>query len=373
MENFKEKIAGLDRQTVAIVLITKFLILFFCFLAYQVIANSPISSWDDLFGIYRRWDAVPYLDIARLGYASSGERRFQLAYFPLYPLLVRIGGFFFGNYILSGIIVSGVFSVTCGFLLKKLAALDYSKEIALSSVWFLFIFPTSYFLHLPYTESLFLTLVIGAFYFARTKKWLLAGICGQLACMTRINGLFLVFALLCEIFYEYRAARRFNRDWLWLLLIPTGFLLYLIINYSVTGDAFTFLVYQKEHWAKSLDFPWKGIKGSFGTMFYGKPEESLMVGFQELFFVGLGFAATVFSWLKQRKSYAVWMTLNWFLFVSTSFLLSVPRYTLALFPMFMIFASLSEKHYSVKVLITIWSILFLGLFTALFAAGHWAF
>jgi Gpi18-like mannosyltransferase len=220
---------------------------------------------------------------------------------------------------------------------------------------------------------LFLTLVIGAFYFARTKSWLLAGICGQLACMTRINGLFLIFALLCEIFCEYRDTKRFNRNWLWLLLIPTGFLFYLIINYSVTGDAFSFMTYQKEHWSKSLDYPWKGIKETFNSMMYRKPEESVMVGFHELFFVGLGFAATVFSWLKQRKSYAVWMTLNWLLFVSTSFLLSVPRYTLALFPMFMIFASLSERHYSVKVLITVWSILFLGLFTALFSAGHWAF
>ncbi|MBA2735503.1 MAG: glycosyltransferase family 39 protein [Pyrinomonadaceae bacterium] len=373
MEKLKEKIAGLDWQVVGIALITKFLILFFSFQAYQIITNSPVNSWNDLLGIWRRWDAVHYLDIAQFGYTSVGERRFQLAFFPLYPLFVRIVSFLFGNYVLSGIIVSGIFSVTCGLLLKKLAALDYSKEIALSSVWFLFIFPTSYFLHLPYTESLFLTLIIGAFYFARTKNWLLAGICGQLACMTRINGLFLIFALLCEIYCEYRETKRFNREWLWLLLIPTGFLFYLIINYTVTGDAFTFMTYQKEHWSKSLDYPWKGIKETFGSMLYRKPEESVMVGFQELFFVGLGFAATVFSWLKQRKSYAVWMTLNWLLFVSTSFLLSIPRYTLALFPMFMIFAYLSEKKYSIKILITVWSILYLAIFTALFAAGHWAF
>ncbi len=372
MKNFKEKLKAVDWQLVSIVLITKFLILFLSFQAYQVIVNTPINSWSDFFGIWKRWDAIHYMDIAQYGYTTDGDRKFDLAFFPFYPLLVRIASYVIGNYIVSGIVVSGIFSIAAAYFLKKITLLDYSKEMALSAVLFLFIFPTSYFLHLPYTESLFLTLSIGAFYFARKSLWLWAGIFGLFACMTRINGLFLVPALLFEIFYEYRASKSFNRRWLWILLVPIGFLVYLFVNYYVTGNALTFLTYQKEHFTKSLDFPWKGIIETFKSL-NRSPNDSMMIGYQELLFVGIGLLATIFSWLKQRKSYSVWMTLNWVLFTSTSFILSVPRYTLTLFPMFIAFAFLSEKNYSFKILITIWSILYLGLFTAFFASGRWAF
>jgi Gpi18-like mannosyltransferase len=373
MKNFKGKLTELDWRPAAIALITKFLILFLSFQAYQVIVNTPTNSWSDFLGIWKRWDAVHYLDIAQYGYTTEGDRKFDLAFFPFYPLLVGIVGYVIGNYVISGLVVSGIFSIVAAYFLKKITLLDYSAETALTAVFFLFIFPTSYFLHLPYTESLFLALTIGAFYFARKSSWLWAGIFGLFASVTRINGMFLVPALLFEIFYEYQAAKSFNRKWLWVLLIPLGFLGYLFINYYVTGNAFTFLTYQKEHWAKNLDFPWKGIVETFKSLVYRSPNDSMMVGFQELLFAGIGFLATVFSWFKQRKSYSLWMTLNWLLFVSTSFILSVPRYSLMLFPMFIAFAFLSEKNHSLKILITVWSIVYLGLFTAFFASGRWAF
>lgn len=372
MTNFKEKLTQLDWRPAAIVLIAKFLILFLSFQAYQVIVNTPINSWSDFLGIWKRWDAIHYLDIAQFGYTTEGDRKFDLAFFPFYPLLVRITSYVVGNYIVSAIIVSGIFSIVAAYFLKKITLLDYSKETALSAVLFFFIFPTSYFLHLPYTESLFLALTIGAFYFARKSLWLWAGIFGLFACMTRINGVFIVPALLFEVFYEYRATKSFNRRWLWILLVPVGFLVYLLINYYVTGNALTFLTYQREHFTKNLNFPWKGIIETFNSL-KRSPNDSMMIGFQESLFVGIGFLAMVFSWFNQRKSYSVWMTLNWLLFVSTSFILSVPRYTLTLFPMFIAFAFLSEKSYPFKILIAFWSILYLGLFTALFASGRWAF
>lgn len=372
MKNIKEKLTQFDWRPAAIVLIAKFLILFFSFQAYQVIVNSPINSWSDFFSIWSRWDAAHYLDIAQYGYITEGDKKFDLAFFPLYPLLVGITTYLVGNYVVGGIVVSGIFSIVAAYFLKKITLLDYSKETALSAVFFLFIFPTSYFLHLPYTESLFIALSIGTFYFARKGRWFWVGVFGLYACLTRINGMFLVPALLFEIFYEYRETKSFSRSWFWILLIPVGSLVYLFINYYVAGDALMFLTYQREHFTKSLHFPWIGILGAYNSLNLS-PNGSMMVGFQELLFVGIGFLAAVFSWLKQRKSYSVWIMLNWILFVSTSFILSVPRYTLTLFPMFIGIAYLSEKNYSFKILITVWSLLYLGLFTALFASGRWAF
>jgi Gpi18-like mannosyltransferase len=74
----------------------------------------------------------------------------------------------------------------------------------------LFIFPTAFFLHIPYTESTFLALTVGCFLAARKRKWLLAGILGGLACLTRINGLILCFAILFEVWNERRETGKLN-------------------------------------------------------------------------------------------------------------------------------------------------------------------
>ena len=98
-----------------------------------------------------------------------------------------------------------------------------------------------------------------------------------------------------------------------------------------------------------------------------------MVGSQEFFFVMLGLGLTVWSWLRLRASYAVWMTLNWLLWTSTKFVLSVPRYTLVMFPAFILFARLTATRPLWNAIITVWSLLFLALFVARYVQGLWAF
>jgi hypothetical protein len=97
-----------------------------------------------------------------------------------------------------------------------------------------------------------------------------------------------------------------------------------------------------------------------------------MIGVQELFFIILGFICAVAAWLRLRPAYATWITGNWFLVVSASWLLSMPRYTLIMFPIFILFALVAHNRlwYS---LITIWSLLFFALFASLFVWSKWAF
>ena len=53
------------------------------------------------------------------------------------------------------------------------------------SVWFLLIFPTAYFLHVGYSEALFLALALGSILAARGERWWLAGVLGAFCWMTR--------------------------------------------------------------------------------------------------------------------------------------------------------------------------------------------
>jgi hypothetical protein len=68
----------------------------------------------------------------------------------------------------------------------------------------------------------------------------------------------------------------------------------------------------------------------------------------------------------------MWITGNWLLVASASWLLSMPRYTLIMFPIFTLFALLARNRFFYA-LITIWSLLSLALFESLFVWGHWAF
>ncbi|MDQ6683150.1 MAG: hypothetical protein M3Y88_07760, partial [Chloroflexota bacterium] len=102
------------------------------------------------------------------------------------------------------------------------------------------------------------------------------------------------------------------------------------------------------------------------------PSDSLMLGWMELLFIGLGLAGTVYAAFRFRPSWFVWMTGNWLLFTSTAFVMSVPRYSLTLFPLFVWFALLARRPVVLAGL-SIASLLLFGFFATQFAAGRWAF
>ncbi len=97
-----------------------------------------------------------------------------------------------------------------------------------------------------------------------------------------------------------------------------------------------------------------------------------MTGAQEFAFIVLGAICTVACAFWLRLSYTIWMAGNWILFTSSGFILSVPRYTLAMFPIFILFAKLAERRFWMSV-ISAWSLLLMALFVGQFIQGRWAF
>jgi len=363
----------LNAQVIATVLISKFLILVFASQAYQIISEKPFGGGESFLGIWDRWDAAHFLKIAQNGYTAVGDDRFLIVFFPLYPILVAMGKALTGDYLVSAFFVSAMASIAAGLLLRRITLLDHGEKTAQLAVVFLFIFPTSYFLHIPYTESLFLALVIGAFLASRQRAWVVAGLLGGLACLTRVNGLILLPAVAFEVWEQYKADKKFDPRWTFLLLIPLGFTIYLGLNYYVAGDPLMFMTYQRDHWYRYLRWPWEGIWEAVKRIDNPKAADAQMIGVQEVLFVAIGAFATIAGWRNLRNSYRVWMVVNWLLFVSTSFVLSVPRYTLSLFPIF-ILMSLTARHYRIAgFAIAFWSVLYLGLFSTQFVRGMWAF
>jgi hypothetical protein len=356
----------------AIVISIKAVLFLFAGQSYQVSENQTIAGLRGWLEIWNRWDAVNYLRIAEFGYSATGERQPLLVFYPLFPWTVRLLAFFTRDYLLSALLVSTVASLVIVVVLLRLVELDYSRETAQRAVWFLFIFPTSYFLHIGYTESLFLMLALSSVYAARKQRWFLAAVFGALTCMTRPTGPVLVPVLVAEAAYQYWKTRRWQWQWLYIPLVGLGFAAYLWLNKYMAGDALAFIRLQQQFFGKSLSSPITGIDNAIGSAIGRAPGEAEMIGMQEILYITLGLACTVVSWFKLRPAYSVWMTVNLLLFISVSFVLSVPRYTLTMFPIYILFALLATRRVWLAA-ISVWSIVYLSFFVSVFVRGGWAF
>jgi Gpi18-like mannosyltransferase len=358
-------------RLLAFVLSVKALLLAHGALSYLLPWDQSIEDLHGFFEIWNRWDSLNYLHIAEFGYQATGGKRHLLAFYPLYPALIRLLEPLVGSFLAAGFWISALASVSTAVLFHRLALLDHAEDAG-RALFFLFAFPTSYALHIPYTESLFLTLCCGSLLCARSRRWPLAGLLGACAALTRINGVALGAALAFEVWAVYRQERRWRWEWLFVLLVPAGAAGYLLLNLSVAGDPFAFLRHQHEHFRRTLDWPWNGYVELWKSFLRRAGSEAFVLRGQELLFGTLMVGATVASLARQRASYAAYMVVNTLLVMSFTYPWSVPRYTLILFPMFLLMARLGRRPLAFA-LMTVWSLLFLAFFSSLFVRGFWAF
>jgi hypothetical protein len=360
-----------DWSVLILVAVIKLLLLCFGAWTFTILNDQRIGTFRGILGLWNQWDGQHYLDIARDGYRSSGDAPLLLVFYPLYPTLIQLTNYIVHDVLYSAFLVSTTASFALAVVFRRLAALDF-KANAWNSVWFLFIFPTSFFLHIDYTESLLLALVAGAFLAARHSNWPVAGVLGMLASLTHGNGILMLPALGVEAIISMRRARRWQYQTLWLGLIPFGLLAYFWINYRVTGNPFDFMLVESSHWSQNLVPPWDGLGGTIGVMLNYGPHHSQMIGVQVLLYMMLALAACIYSLFWLPLSYSIWSITNWLLFASASWDLSGPRYILVIFPIFMMLAEIARNRLCFG-LITIWSLIWLGFFASQFAVGHWAF
>jgi hypothetical protein len=98
-----------------------------------------------------------------------------------------------------------------------------------------------------------------------------------------------------------------------------------------------------------------------------------MEGLHEFIYIVLTFVFTIWCWLKSRPSYAVWMTCNWLLITCPTFIIAVPRYALAFFPMFILLGRACTGRPLAFGTVTVFSLVFLALYVQRFVHGLWAF
>jgi Gpi18-like mannosyltransferase len=323
------------------------------------------ESTHALLAVWGRWDAVHYLDIATLGYQGT-----NMAFFPLYPLLIRLLGSLAGNHLIAGLLISNA-SFFFGLLyLYKLLEREYDRAVARRAIFYVSIFPTAVYFTAVYTESLFFMLTVASFYYMRTRAWWLAGIFGFLAALTRVEGVLLLVPFLIEWFSQERPLRvRSIVDLTAAALIPLGLALYMTYLWVLRADPLYFSHIQI-HWNRHLAPPWVSLINAFGKVAHGATPQIVANQSLEIGFTLLMVGVLVAGWHALRPSYIAYMALSILVPMSTSNLMSMPRFALVLFPMFAILARWGERPWVNNVILA-FSLPLLGLFTVLFADWYW--
>ncbi|HEV7129792.1 MAG TPA: hypothetical protein VGN32_20335 [Ktedonobacterales bacterium] len=154
------------------------------------------------------WDGNVYRAIALGNYHTS----ITAAFFPLYPLLIRIAMVFTGTSktqsFAAALLVGNLGTLGAFFGVGLLAARERKLVAAASgSLRVLAAYPLASFLAAAYTDGLFLGLACGALVCARRGSWYWAALWAFLAGLTRPTAVILILPLVWEYFHQ-RMPRR---------------------------------------------------------------------------------------------------------------------------------------------------------------------
>jgi hypothetical protein len=323
---------------------------------------EPSNLWLD---VWARWDSGFYLHIATQGYYLYPDEPSAVAFFPLYPLLLKGLAGLVGNAVLAGVLLSHLsFALALMVLWKLSLQLLNSPAAARRAVLYLAIFPTSFYFSAVYTESLSLLWVLLAFYALHERRWEWAAVSAALASATRVTGILLAGVLWLEYLRAWEGRSRWPVGLALAGVGSLGLLSYMAFLAVQFGDPLAF-------WS---------VQGSFSREVGGFIGEIRPL-FQQNFLTGpiswnvlLDLLALVFGVVGSLVA-ARRLGLGYALFGLLSLLIpfssgtgSLSRYVLMVFPAFMVLAEAAERPWLDSLIRFIFPLL-LGLLLAIHVNG----
>lgn len=349
-------------------------------------AGDPLEP-PGFLNYWAHWDGAWYSEIATEGYGARAPA--STAFFPLYPLLLRLGTTIGGGPVVWGVGISLLATLFALYFVYRIAERLYDVRAARAATLALAFFPTAFFLNAVYTEALFLALTAGSFWAAYVRRnLLLAGLFAALAAATRNLGILLLIPLLLE---WMRHRREFGaRGVLGLALAPLGLAGYAAFLWARFGDPLVFVRQQGEYWGRELTNPITTLKDAWEAaregLWYVMDPAFLFVGVDpsptleasnvlNLVFLVLFLAVAavgVFVLPPGLSLYSLVLVLLPVLTPSSTFpLMSQPRFVLGAFPMFLVMGYLLSRSRSALVSWLVLSGCFGIALTALFTTWRW--
>jgi hypothetical protein len=345
-----------------------------------VLEPTKLPPWIWSFG---NFDGVHYLRIAQNGYADA----YYQAFFPLYPLLIRLFNIFPRDALLdtriyvdpsffyTAIILSNLFVFLSLLVFSKIGG---KKE----SVWsapLLLSFPTAFYFGAVYTESLFLLELLLFMLAVKKKNYLLAGVFSLFASATRLIGIILPLVLLIEVLKSLNkrktklSMKEVVRPALALILAPAGLIAYMVYSYKNFGSFFAFISAQPGFGADRSSLPIVTLPQVFYR--YLKMFFAVHNAYQ-LFSISIEFLSAVAGlfliiWAYKKIDFSWWLfsALVYLLPTLTGTFSSMPRYLL--FSYIVLVPLIVKLPVNVRRSLVVIMTLVQVLLVILFTRGYW--
>ncbi|BCL83262.1 hypothetical protein ccbrp13_57270 [Ktedonobacteria bacterium brp13] len=409
---FKKRAVWIEAAYVFI--LSRIVVVFFSYVAASIL---PVDHSTEVFNCFStpgkcflmwdRYDVNSYIALAEHGYHSLRET----AFFPLWPALLRIFAIPFGDNILAytalGIVLANLFFYLALVLLYLLVLELYGdQQVAVRALYYIAFAPYAIFFFIGYTESLFLFCCLFTFFCLQRALqkgqmvyWLLAGIGGFCASLSRSQGIFLLVPyglvfIQCYLWplthplerSEWRTLFQFNiwrqrfvqTNWhekflalLPLLLVPMGLGLYMFYLWRTKGDPLAFSAAEVV-WGRTGAMPWYTVHLALKNLFI---DNTLQVqNLLNLLSVFVCLAVLIAGVRRLPLYYTLFAAL---LFVfpllypwgSVDPLASIPRYILVIFPVSIFLATVKSPRFEKAYLAFIVS--FFIVFVMLFTLHYW--
>jgi hypothetical protein len=215
-----------------------------------------------------RWDCEWYVRLADDGYDGFPTPKLinagNWAFFPLYPMVI---GAFAGLTGLPTIHVATGISILTSMAAAVAAYPLLGRDLRAFTLFaaFLLCGPFSVYFTTFFTEVLFACLTVAVFAALQERRFLLAGVLAGCLSATRIVGVFIVFAIVWEVWAQHRERGGTWRDFipatlarpelvLTFALAPLGLFAYMAFLHFHIGDALAFQHVQRA-WGRPFGLP----------------------------------------------------------------------------------------------------------------------
>jgi hypothetical protein len=336
--------------------------------------SLPFSN-EKFVEIFAAWDSGWYWDIATRGYYFRPDGQSSIAFFPLYPMLMRAAAAPFGGGA-SATWVAGIVVAFTAYLLALIAIHRFtervfgSREVARRTVLYITVFPWSLFMARVYSESVFLLTSALAVSCAYDRRWWRAGVWGALATLARPNGILIGLPLALLACRDKPSIREFASRAVSLTPVPLALAGFSVYVYSLSGDPLGWMSAQT-HWGYSLGHgPWQQLQRVVAEFLDHGPYRYFFISDLAPFELLQATTALVFLALAPLVFRRLGAAMGAYVLVSLLVPLSgntlegLGRYTSVLFPVFMLVGSLTTARIHEALLMV--SLIFRTLLVCLF-------
>lgn len=354
---------------------TRFFTLAAALLGSWAAVSSSANPIDGYVELWNRWDTRWFESIATEGYVGTyvsdfEDFRYNVAFFPALPVLMRTAVFINVSPVLIGMVVSLVAGWVAAMALLRLSRQVGGREWFAPFAWV--VAPTAVFLTAAYTEALFAAFAFWAWVMARERAWLAAGLLAGASALVRPNAIFLT-AGLAVLFVLSRP--RTVRGWFaaWPLMLPIAVIFgYFAYLRSITGSWTAWFDAQRDFWDRQLVDPVTSFVNTYELIFTFSPTgepSSRMVS--EIVAMGVLVVVIIATVIKRWWAESVYVLATAVSLGTSSMYYSIPRTLILIFPLWVLLGLWLEGARWRRWAYGIVSLPSLAVVTVLFTQGQW--